>query len=445
MKFNKIMAITNSVGAKFLLYFSYKILLEIIYVFGICQQFDGFSYSINITDYLFYTMIYFVMTYVMMKLEKNKNNSALLMMLLNWFYFIPGFIYVELCTKDISFLLLLLLFFFELNIIYMLVSRKNIKKEIKINKNTECNVYVYYLFIVISMIGLFICAKYNKLRFDLSLDDVYEFRAEAKNIYKPTIFNYLKSWCALLIPIGIVYFHNKKESYIISLLIITQLFLFSFGKLKSDLILLLFAFVIIFFKTKYLRKIFLLVILITALSAILAIVNFKKNIFLNYFYRRGMFLVSKISYEYYDFFIVNHNPVDLLRQSWIRYFGITSPYSIPIGNVIGKFYYGSSGTNVCNGLVGDAIANFGVYGILIYPILYVTVLKIFDYVTREIDYKIILLVSLKFFIAFSNGFLFQCLLTQGFIICLILFYFIKRCGRGKLLYNVQCSKEKINY
>lgn len=436
----------NNLYTKFILYFTYKFLLEIIYLFGIYKNFTGFSLNrISVFEYLTFNVIYFVMTYVMIQVEKINNNSVLILSMFNWFYFIPGLIFAELGSQDVVYVLLLLLFFFELNVIYILLSKKKLKKEDRVNKTIESNIYVYYFFIIISVIGLYICAKYNNLRLDLSLDNVYELRAEEKSIFMPTIFKYFKNWCAILIPIGVVYFYNKKESYINSLLIVTQLFLFSFGKAKSDLIILFFAFSVIFFKRKYYKKIFSFILIVTAISTIIALIDKDVSIFISYFYRRGMFLVSKISYEYFDFFIVKNNPVDLLRQSWLRHFGMASPYYIPIGNLIGKLYYGGIETNVCNGLIGDAIANFGILGVLIYPILYSIIFKIFDYITNGVDYKIILLVSIKFFISFSNGFLFQSLLTQGFIICLILFYFIKQCGRGKLLYNVQCSKEKINY
>lgn len=427
MNFLKKSDLKDKIYFKFLLYFIYKILLEVIYVWGVGKYFSGFKSSITVLEYLLYSFIYFIMVYVMVHLDKIKKNSALMISLFNWFYFIPSLILIGFTIKNYIYLLLLLVFFFELNIIYILFSKKSHKeKEITIKR--ESNIYIYYFFIIISIIGLYICARYNDLKFSLSLKDVYELRAESKSVNMPSIFNYFKTWCALLIPIGIIYFHNKKENYIIGLLTITQLFLFSFGKLKSDLAMLLFAFAIIIVKGKYLKNLFYWLLTITFVLAIIAIFSNKHNIIIAYFYRRGMFLPSRISYEYFDFF-KSHQP-DFLRQSWLRYFGFASPYGVPIGNLIGQIYYGSE-SNLCNGLIGDAMANLGITGIFVYPILYVVVLKIFDYFTSELDYKIVLLVSLRFFISFSNGFFFQVLLTQGFIVCLILFYFIKSCEKNK--------------
>lgn len=430
MNFLKKSDLKDKIYFKFLLYFIYKILLEVIYVWGIGKYFTEFTYSISVFEYLLYSFVYFIMVYVMVHLDKIKKNSALMISLFNWFYFIPGLIFIEFSAKNYIYLLLTLVFFFELNIIYMLFSRKNHEKKAATNIKKESNIYVYYIYILISIVGLYICAKYNDLKFSLSFDNIYEFRAESKSVNMPSIFNYFKTWCALLIPIGIIYFHNKKENYIIGLLTITQLFLFSFGKLKTDLAMLLFAFAIIIVKRKYLKKLFYLILIVTSIFAIVAVLDKKMNTLISYIYRRGMFLPSKISYEYYDFF-KSHQP-DFLRQSWLRHFGFASPYGVPIGNLIGKIYYGSAGSNLCNGLIGDAMANLGVTGIFVYPILYVVVLKIFDYFTSELDYKTILLVSLRFFISFSNGFFFQVLLTQGFAVCLMLFYFIKLCEKNKV-------------
>ena len=142
MNFLKKSELKDKIYFKFLLYFIYKILLEVIYVWGVGKYFSGFKSSITVLEYLLYSFIYFIMVYVMVHLDKIKKNSALMISLFNWFYFIPSLILIGFTIKNYIYLLLLLVFFFELNINFIFKKESQGKR----NNNKKRKQYLHILF-----------------------------------------------------------------------------------------------------------------------------------------------------------------------------------------------------------------------------------------------------------------------------------------------------------
>src|SRR5699024_3901257 len=96
------------------------------------------------------------------------------------------------------------------------------------------------------------------------------------------------------------------------------------------------------------------------LLAILEKIFFKSILISHLFIRRIDFSTNFISSYYFDYF--TNNIPDHFRSSFLRYFGLSSPYLLydrSLGEFIGRKYM-REGINLNNGLISDAVANIGI-------------------------------------------------------------------------------------
>ena len=72
-------------------------------------------------------------------------------------------------------------------------------------------------------------------------------------------------------------------------------------------------------------------------------------------------------------------------------------------------------------LFSDAYANFGIWGILLFPFLLIMFVKIMDSFTRGIDVKLLILPIIATVLGFMSSFFTTLLLTHGLLLLLLLF------------------------
>ena len=144
-----------------------------------------------------------------------------------------------------------------------------------------------------------------------------------------------------------------------------------------------------------------------------------------YIFDRCIFLVTQLSMQYMEFF--QDNPISLFRDSILGKLPlISSMYTSDIAKVIGEFR-NHIGQNANNGLLGDMFANLPtLLGVLLLPLILIIVLRLLDAVARKLPVKVIIACCVYYAIIFSNGSWSTALLSNGYLIACIMFYFFPK-------------------
>ena len=260
---------------------------------------------------------------------------------------------------------------------------------------------------------LFISWRYTGFRFTIGLSDVYSYRAEAKMASMPTALSYVFAASKAVNPIILVYFLHKRKLVTTGLVAIVQILSFSVNGSKTVLLSTVCAVVFYFiYNERILKKI---PVLMSGLSLLtwLETAILGSNLLLAYIVRRVLFVPNQLGAYYYDFF--SKNPPDYYKQGFLRLFGAQSQYSTPIDNIIGANYFGKPNMGANSGLISDALANFGLAGVIIMPLILVIILRLLDKCAEGVDKRLYISTSIIIAFIFISSFLPTVLLTHGMI------------------------------
>ena len=142
---------------------------------------------------------------------------------------------------------------------------------------------------------------------------------------------------------------------------------------------------------------------------------------------RILFIPNSLGFLYFDFFST-HTP-DYFRGSFLRYFGLQTPYP-NLQYFISEYYTGSAEAGSNNGLIADAMANLGLIGIIVFPIILIIILKILDRTMENLDVRIKVSQAVSQTLIIISTFFFPMLLTDGLLIMMILFNAMKKDGKA---------------
>ncbi len=396
----------------------YKLTLDYIYysifvpVYG---YFFSVSFQFNLGKYLFTILILLIMIKPMLTLLNRGNGSSMIILLLSLVYFIPGSTIYALGNLSNNFYIFFVLYWCILVFLQLLLPKI---KGVTI-KGIRSSFLFSFIIVAFSILIIVISGIYTGFRINLSLANVYELRFDAREFSMPTIVQYLMGASYLIVPLGTMYFLVKGKWTIANILLFVQLLSFSFNGKKSVLFTMFVIILIAKFYNKGMYRMIIPSFLGVNLIAILeSIILFGNSFMVKYIHRRVFFTPPILAEKYFSFF--SNNEFDYLRQSVLRWFGADSPYSVPIPRLIGFHYFSNIENNANTGLVGDAFSNFGWIGLL-YPILIVIALRMFDKASTNLDSRIIALMWVLIFYKFINGSFFYVMLTGGFIItCVVL-------------------------
>lgn len=343
--------------------------------------------------------------------------------------FVPFTTMMRFGNFTISFVVAYILFFACLALFQILVGLIISGCHFRVMHHWTINDPILYLTLIISFLLItYISWRYTGFRLNFNLLKVYDLRAEAKTFHFPTIINYLFSWTRAINTVLIAYFAIRKKYIFSFTAFILQMLSFGIDGSKTVFFFALCALLISIFPKLELERlnrcvlIGVTVLLITGLIIYTVSGNFVVT---SMFARRTMFLPIQLSQNYFDFF-TTHVP-DYYRGSFLKYFGFSTPYkNLPY--LIGETYYNSPQMGANNGLLSDAITNWGYIGILINPLFLVLVLKMFDIASYKLDSRIYITVALYLSIVMTNSFLLVVLLSHGGFVLMILLAFMKRNG-----------------
>lgn len=416
-----------------IIYFLYRVTLDILYTTAVVPFFEyqHFEVVTNSGNYIFSFLWLILICFFDFQLYKNVRPSASMIWFLDLFFFIPMSSMAGVAGYEQSFIAygfiywILFAFFYKILPVYSC-------KESHIVKSVPKDVIL--ILTVVVFINFLVTIYYNGFQIKFDLADVYDIRLEVRDMHLPTIVGYIKPLATqfLMILMCICIIH-KKFIYVIALVIV-QLSNFAFGALKSDLFILLAVFFIGFFYKNKHRKFIPLFFLLANLLALLEFRLLGISSIATLFHRRMMFMPSLLSSEFFSFFST-HEAL-YLRDSFLRFLGFSTPYSMEGPRLIGYELYGSLDMNANTGIVGDDFAQLRWLAVLIYPFLRVKIMQLFDYCARGLNFKVLLFLCFSFSLSFISGSLFSILLTGGFIaVCLVLLLWRKE-GKKSTIQNV---------
>jgi hypothetical protein len=235
----------------------------------------------------------------------------------------------------------------------------------------------------------------------------------------------------------ITYSVVKKHYLFVILLLIFQLLSFGFDGMRVNVIITVFSFLFPIFYEKYFKQRNLLIFIVFGLT-LLASLSILEHILIGsgeidrLIFFRTFFLPNLISSWFSNFF--SSNIPDYFRSSFLRYLGLTSPYTpLGIDFIISGLYSGNFEGRANNGLLADALTNLGHIGMIIFPFLIQLWFRLLDKISVYLNKYIVLTTAVYFSYMLTNNFLLIVLFTNGGIIVTIMFY---------ILNNFQINKVK---
>ena len=294
-------------------------------------------------------------------------------------------------------------------------------------KNLRSNHFLFFILFITAFTVLYSSWSFTGFRFFFNIFDsaqVYEIRVIAREYSGSVFLGYLLHLSDNLLPILMVYMLWK--GYRVFALIIFVLILLNFG-ITATKQLIFSAFIggfgYFFIKNHNYNNFF---ILGTILLLTLAIIEFYflNTVFLTMLSTYRIFFIPANFHYYYFEFIRIFEP-DYFRQSFLRFF-IDSPYEKSLHFLLADFRNGDFGARANVGLFSDAFMNLGYVGLVIFPFLLITYLKLLDGASQDLSPSIkfiicilisVLLLNLNFTIALISG---------GLLIMLPLIYSLPR-------------------
>ncbi|MBO5206921.1 MAG: oligosaccharide repeat unit polymerase [Clostridia bacterium] len=245
----------------------------------------------------------------------------------------------------------------------------------------------FLLFAFVALASVWLSGKYGGFRIITSFDDVYQYRMD---LDMPTLVGYAFRFVSgVFLPYFFVRFVTNKRYFLAVITLVFAVLLFSIDGLKTNLV--LYAVVLVFHfvinlnigpKGKPVTRIASILILGISVFLIMNLIGYKlsgKYLFLNEMYR-VLIIPPNIAARYYNF--IQPQEALLLRESIMRAF-FESPYDRSISYLVSTTVteYGEAVANT--GMFGDAYANFKIFGVIVYPIIYTFILKQWEKINKN--------------------------------------------------------------
>lgn len=343
----------------------YKVMLDITFLFIISPLYDYRTFMelhINSTKLAESCLILILLILVTPNDEKRFSNVFLAMQL--EIMIIPMLSIYGLRDGNRTFMYAVCLSYFLQTII--LKKEKEIKVSIRIKENQ----FIFWgiiAFLIFLSVGLMLI-KYGIPDLKaLKLENVYEVRQENTLSFP---LQYFIPWLAgVILPILFILGIEKKKLGLTVGTLALQFYIFlTFGN-KSHLFALVLVFGVYMLKKKnlLLKGLYIGMPFLVIVSDILYLINYKFLIILSLFTRRVLMVPAILKFEYYEFFS-QHKKVYFADGIIGKLFGIESPYPQNVSKVIAE-YIGIPESSCNTGYWGDAYANMGIIGVVLFSVI----------------------------------------------------------------------------
>ncbi len=281
-------------------------------------------------------------------------------------------------------------------------------------------------FVVLMLIyTLVIQGGINRLNFDLS--KIYEVRETSNDVFGSGIFGYFLPWTFRVFNILLIVLAIQRRNILGVLLFVgIQIIFFGLTGFKAVLIYpLVLLGVYYVLKSKY-KLDFLFLGLILSIILPLVVFWFSQNMTLSsMFIRRTYFVPSMITFQYYDFF--SKNEFVLLSNSIFSSI-FNYPYEERPAILISTHNGFGDEANSNTGFLATSYMHFGLFGVIIYPLIIGMIIKLIDKFEDFGTPKWIILglLILPFNGLFRSADLTTSLLTHGLGVAIFMLWLINR-------------------
>lgn len=425
--------------------FLYKYLFDKLYIDVISVRYSYFGtyLDFNSTKNTISWIMLILITVLLLLLKEGKLKSFYRLML--YFSIVPSLSLYGLKNENSTAFALIVLYWLIMWLAIFFLQR--VGKEAHIEGGgsfiPDCEkIYIWFLFFFVLLSTLYLWVRYGGFRFFIGFADVYSYRK--LDVSMSSIERYVLLWNTnLFIPVCIyIFFMQKKYVRFGITFLLMDLSYAMFG--NKMMFFLAFSVVGICILCRWgLEKLADELIGIFMLLYQLLCMLIPKG-FIAGVEHRLLIVPSEAHYYYYDFF--QDHELLFLRQSFLRHF-LPDPYDQPVSMLIGsstKYYYTAKPDdfgNVNNGLFSDAYQNFGVLGVIIFPIIIVIILNILFRALRRYDQGlqfVILLISALFLL---SSYCFSWLLSGGVILILIALRYIKKHNKRNKVVRIRLGRK----
>lgn len=337
-------------------------LVSYIYITNISDTYSYLGYDYYYNQERIQEGIFTFVTFSFLLFLIYKRNDFVFSLSLLFFVFstIPTIVFYSLSKS----LYLPIFGHFSFFIFNYLLSNTNlgIKKKQIPEKHLKTFIYAFYFFGILLFLATF------KLNFNINIgiNDVYDQRDrynDTGNILTKYLYStFANIFCPFLIFYG---FQNKKKLLSFSAIIFC-LYLGLISGLKTTFLNLLFVLFFFSIKTNSNKKMFVFLIAIVALLFIAIQLNVSApvNVINDLLVRRTMFTNPIITNAFFEIFdektmYLQHS----VFRSFSSYDGIYPTYEV------GYYLFGNKDINANTGFIADGFMNFGIVGIIVYPLL----------------------------------------------------------------------------
>ena len=398
----------------------YRLVLLYIYDNHIVETYSYYGFSVNLSTLSVAVVswgMYLIVAAMLSVLPSLERPSSVVVIILFCSSYVPCGIYFDRSQLPIYYSVALFLYWailiFSLRIVPAVSLSFNHSTAVLKHENNKRlgDIVVLIMALIVSVIKF----RHNGLYFHFDLLDVYQVRLAARSQSFGVLSAYLMTWGSLIFAIRGVIAFSHRNYLLVVIMFFMELVVFSIAAHKFHLFVLPVALVLS--KIYRVGMIYLIPIGFSALCfmSALARIVFDSVILIYAIPFRQLFLPAFITGNFVDYFS-NHTP-DFLQQSILGRLGMKSEYELPIPFLIDAYYSdGSASANT--GLLADAYANFGFYGVFIFPVMFAVVLRMLDSASGKIGLKYNFGVIVFLSIAFLNMAFFTALLTGGVLVSL---------------------------
>ena len=406
---------------------TFKVFLEISYSRFVYPVFSYTNFTLEINIFKLIESYLFTVFFFILLTDRDDKPSRIALKLLFLLMIVPISSFYALANMERSYYYAFIAGFF------LTLAIVKIYPVLKIKKVKNSNLFLFICLAIISLCVYLVLIKENGIPTlkAFTLTSVYEIRGEVD--YGLRIISYFVGWVASVINcflLGLAW--HKRRYFSLMCVLCLQLVLYAILAHKSVL---LTPFVVLFVifavkKKQFMRLTLLSLIGLIFFSYVFNAFNISK-LPSSLFIRRVLFVPARVSYNYYDFF--SKNPYTYLSQSKVGLGLAKNPYrDIGVANLMGLTYADEVKCHMNTGYMGDAYMNFGFAGMLIFSYLLGLMLIIADSVAKNVNICIAIAAMIIPIQKLVNGALFTCMLTNGFILSLLVVWLYKERSRRRV-------------
>lgn len=401
----------------------YRLSLDFLYINCISSisGYEGYTTDIQPLYYGGTLLAVFLFSPFVVRLQEEKLPSARVTAFLCYIYFIPLTSYCgchgaspALFVIGIAYWTVLLIFQFRIPVVHLA------RPAARHSRSAYLMLTVFSAAFV-----MFISWRYTGLRFTLDIVNVYGIRAEAAGYQMPALFSYMIAMMENILAIMLLYWLLRKKYFVVAGLIVVYLFLYSFAAHKS-----IFFFLVVLLAGYCLYRPWMVrwmggLLTLASGGGYLWYALTGRYRFTYLLFVRCMYLVSQLGDQNMAYF--RDHPLSLYRDSILNKIpGISPLYTTTLPRILGEFR-GHIGENANNGLLGDLFANLPLLlGLFLLPLIVIICLRLLDASCHTLPERLIISTCVLYAFNFANASWSTILLTHGFLVTCLLFYFFPK-------------------